>query len=429
MTPIAEMQPVTSEAELAQGRPGPPPTGWPAPLGRDAMHGLVGDVVRTIAPHTEADPAALAIQFLVAFGSVVGRKPHFRVGATRHGSNLFVTMVGPTGEGRKGTGWNEIAKICKLADPKWQIASGLSSGEGLIWSVRDEVVKEGKDGAMEVVVSGVDDKRLLVTETEFASVLKVMDRQGNTLSPVVRNAWDDGFMSTLTKNNPAKATDAHISIIGHVTPQEVVRYLTTTEAANGLANRFLWACTRRSKYLPDGGSLGDAGREELAAKVSAAAKYAAGLDRLRRTEGAGHLWASEYPRLCTRPLGLLGAVTGRAEAQVLRLAMLYALLSQKDSVDLSHLRAALEVWRYCADSARFVFGDSLGDPTADEILRALRTAGAGGMTRTAIRDLFGRHRGAQEIDRALVALMTGGLARSETLSTGGRPSESWRAAP
>ncbi|MEE8114639.1 MAG: hypothetical protein V3T23_09820, partial [Nitrososphaerales archaeon] len=38
------------------------PNNWPQPLSKDAFHGLTGEIVRTIEPHTEADPAALMIQ-------------------------------------------------------------------------------------------------------------------------------------------------------------------------------------------------------------------------------------------------------------------------------------------------------------------------------------------------------------------------------
>ena len=73
-------------------------------------------------------------------------------------------------------------------------------------------------------------------------------------------------------------------------------------------------------------------------------------------------------------------MTARAEAQVMRLACLYAVEDMSYVVGLAHLQAALEVWRYCFESAAYIFGDSLGDPMADEILRALRTAGSDGLS-------------------------------------------------
>jgi hypothetical protein len=121
----------------------------------------------------------------------------------------------------------------------------------------------------------------------------------------------------------------------------------------------------------------------------------------------------------------LGAVTARAEAQTIRLALIFALLDCAEQIDVNHLRAALAVWEFCEASAAHIFGDSLGDPTADEILRALHQAGRDGMTRTAIRDLFGRHRTADRIGAALALLMTKGRARFVAGTTGGRPVETW----
>ena len=72
-----------------------------------------------------------------------------------------------------------------------------------------------------------------------------MSREGNTLSAIIRQAWDSGNLHPLTKNSPIRATDAHISIIGHITREELLRYLTETEQANGFANRFIWLMVYR----------------------------------------------------------------------------------------------------------------------------------------------------------------------------------------
>src|SRR5581483_4114637 len=100
---------------------------------------------------------------------------------------------------------------------------------GLIWHVRDPIEKRepvrerGRPPRYETVVAdpGEEDKRLLVVEPEFANVLKQTERQGNTLSALLRQAWETGTLQTLTKNSPAKATGAHISVIGHITADEL----------------------------------------------------------------------------------------------------------------------------------------------------------------------------------------------------------------
>jgi hypothetical protein len=410
---------------------------WPDPLSDDALHGLPGEITRIIEPHSESDPAALLIQLLVGFGSAVGRAPHFTAEADRHGVNLFAMFVGETSKARKGTSWGHAKRILVTAEPEWEprIASGLSSGEGLIWQVcdpieRQEAIKEkGKATGYEIVTvdGGISDKRLLVFEGEFAATLRVLGREGNTLSAILRNAWDTGSLSTLTKNSPARATGAHISIIGHITRHELLRYLEDAEAANGFANRFLWACVQRSKSLPEGGNLQWASLAPLETRLREAINFARNMGELRRDDRARAIWHEVYHDLSEGRPGLLGAMTARAEAQVMRLACVYSLLDRSHLVCKEHLLAALGVWEYCEASARFIFGERLGDPpTADTLLDAVRPAPEG-LTRTEISILFGRHKKAEAVERTLIALRERGLIHREVTGTEGRPVERWSA--
>jgi hypothetical protein len=108
------------------------------------------------------------------------------------------------------------------------VAQGpLSSGEGLVYAVRDPVEVEGKDGNIEVVDPGVEDKRLLVIEGEFSAVLRACQREGNTLSAILRTAFDHGNIEPLTKHNRIKATGAHINFVGHITEHELRCLLTS----------------------------------------------------------------------------------------------------------------------------------------------------------------------------------------------------------
>src|SRR5215211_4957869 len=261
---VAAAKPPASVVTDAGDREGEPdayiasvldPPSWPI-LEDEALCGLPGDVVEAIEPHTEADPVAVLSSLLTAFGNAIGRGAYFRVGADLHHLKLNVGLVGDTSKGRKGMSWGHIRELMCTSDKRWteeRVLYGLSSGEGLIYAVRDRLEGEDKKGEPIVMDPGVEDKRLLVLEAEFAGVLKVMSREGNTLSPVIRQAWDDGTLQTLTKNSPMKATDAHVSIIGHITKAELLRHLTETEAANGFANRFIWLMVKRSKELPFGG--------------------------------------------------------------------------------------------------------------------------------------------------------------------------------
>src|SRR5262249_26875119 len=149
----------------------------------------------------------------------------------------------------------------------------------------------------------------------YAIVLRVLTRDGNTLSAIVRNAWDTGNLTTLVKHDPAKATGAHISIVGHVTKDELLRYLDDTESGNGFGNRFLWPLVRRSKILPGGGNLAEAHLQPLRERIAAAISFAKERGEVRRDEPARALWHEVYASLSEGLPGLLGAMTARAEAQ------------------------------------------------------------------------------------------------------------------
>jgi Protein of unknown function (DUF3987) len=423
----------------AEARPAPASTGsqasanlpelepWPV-MDNAAYHGLAGDFVRTVGPHTESDPAGLLIQFLVAFGNIVGNSPYYKVEADRHHANLFAAIVGNSSRGRKGTSWGYVREIARAADVLWsdaRNASGLSSGEGLIDQVRDEKVEWDKKGQCELIVDpGVADKRLMVIEAEFAGALSAMERHGNNLSPKIRNAWAGSILQTMTKNSPLKATGAHISIIGHITKDELRSRLTRTDIANGFANRFLFGVTKRSKLLAHGGNVDKAAMAKVGERFAVAVKFAKNIGRVKMTNEAASAWEKAYAELSAERAGLLGAVTARAEAQVIRLALIFALADSKDAIDTDHLDAAMAVWAYCDQSAHLIFGDRLGDQVADEILCALRRK-PDGMTRTEISNLFDRHRTADQISTALAMLQRIGRAKFATTETKGRPLETW----
>ncbi|MFT4038960.1 MAG: DUF3987 domain-containing protein [Thermomicrobiales bacterium] len=400
---------------------------WPV-LDPAALHGLLGEIVEAIAPHTEGDPVAILINTMVMFGNAVGRSPHVVVGASRHGTNENAVLVGKTSRARKGTAHDEAYRLVSLADPDWteRVAGGISSGEGIIHAVRDATFRLNKDGQTVPDDPGVADKRLMAVEPEFASVLKVARREGNTSTEVQRRAWDGNDLQVLTRSNPLRATRPHISILGHVTEEELRRTLDDTSQTNGYFNRYLVVCVRRSQKLPNGGSLPDAEVQRLAARLQRAIEMARKRGRIHRTPAAEDRWTVAYDELTADRPGIFGAITARAEAHALRLSLLYALLDGEAVIDVPHLKAALCMWKYCEDSARYLFGDAVGDPVADRVLIALRRV-SGGMTQTALGDLFGKNLRSGELASALERLLSHGLVQSEAQVTGGRPAMIWRA--
>jgi hypothetical protein len=396
---------------------GPPvPAGWPEPPHPDAYDGLAGTIVATIAPHTEADPVAILGQLLIACGSVIGRGAWFGVEATRHHPNEFVVLVGDSAKARKGSSWDHVARLLARVDPAFvqRTHTGLSTGEGLIWAVRDPA---GTD-------PGNPDQRLLVVEPEFASVLKATGRDVNTLSPVLRSAWDARPLQLLTRTAPTRSSAAHVAVIGHITATELRAQLNAVELANGFLNRFMLLACRRVRFLPEGGDpdpLAGTGLERGLAQALHAGRNAG---QVRFGFGARIAWWDAYARLSEPAPGLAGAMCARAEAHIVRLALIYALLDRSDTINLAHLNAALALWDYATRSAAWALGQASGDPLAEQIHAALLATPAG-LTRTQIRDLFDRNQPGAILDQALTALAYTGRARHRRVSTGGRPADIW----
>jgi hypothetical protein len=424
MEELATMQQRLDRQEQLQipmaPRTPPPPVASPGPiLGDAALYGVAGLVVCGVAPHSEAHPAAILLQLLAAFGNAVGPAPHCMVDATRHGLNLFVVLVGESSKARKGTSWNQIRRLFTEVDRPWvaeRVTTARLTPAALIYALRDQ--------------QPATDRRLLALSEEFAAVLHSVRRAKGHLSPLLRCAWDGSDLRSLAGLHPIQATGAHISLIAHITQRELEENLLRTEAHNGFANRFLWIGVERSQCLPEGGNLDAHELSAIAAELRRSLDWAAdaGNFRLVRDDEARALWHERYPALSQVRPGLYGAATSRAEAQVLRLSAIYAVLDCSPIIRLPHLRAALAVWDYCSASASLFFGTSTGDHTADRIMEAIN-ASAGTLSRQQISALFQGHLSSSRIETALEQLLSLGAIYQTSRPTAGRPSTLWSATP
>jgi hypothetical protein len=396
----------------------PPPAGWPAPPAPAVSHELLGEIVKRIAPHTEADPVAILTQLLVAFGAAVGRGAFFEVEATRHHPNEFMLLVGDSSKARKGSSWDHVRRLLADIDPSigQRTLTGLSSGEGLIWAVRDPTAQD----------PGISDQRLLVIEPEFASVLKASAREISTLSPTLRSAWDGRPLAILTRTAPARATGAHIALIGHITQTELRRHTTQIELANGYLNRLLIVACRRQRLLPEGGHpdpLADTGLTRL---LAATLKHAQTAGQVRLDADARELWHRAYQQLAQPHDGIVGQITARAEAHTIRLALIYALADGQRQIGPPHLHAAFALQDYATRSADWALHGATGQPLAEQIHTALRHSPTG-LTRSQISDTLKHNQPAGQVDHALRALQTAGRASVTRIATGGRPAQLWTA--
>jgi hypothetical protein len=400
---------------------------WPV-LNRKALHGIAGDFVELATRESEADPAAVLITFLVRFGAECGPAPYMNVGDTKHRARMAAVVVGASSKSRKGTsgkpvnllfgdglyrGWEGDGPVISA-----RVSPGpFSSGEGIIHAIRDKQERwDEKDQAYKVIDPGIADKRLFVLDEEFGGVMASTKREGNILSMIIRQAWDNGTFDPLTKTTKISATGGHLCWVSHVTLEELRSRLDDQEGFNGFANRILWVCARRSKKVAFPIPMPN---HELAAiqdKLAGVIKAAGRAVEVSVAPVARKDWIEKhYEDLSEERPGLVGCVTNRGEAQVLRLAMLYALLDGVPVISADHLVAALALWDYCRQSAEYIFHGKQSDKVVQRILAAIKE---GPKTSTELHRMFNNHVPRERMETALAGLISSGKIVAEHVDGG-----------
>jgi hypothetical protein len=398
-------------------------------LGSEAFHGVIGQIARKVAKETEADGRAILVGLLVGCGNIIGRKAYCRVDATHHFGSEFACLVGRTAGARKGLATDLVEEILRLTSDVWHqgcTVRGVSSGEGFIELVHDEVTKlvkvkreKGDKGPLQyetqIVREGVADKRKLCFLSEFGELLIVSTRDGNIISTVLRNCWDGKTLEINTKQSPQRATGAHISIIGNITQKELLKLLPQIPNTDGFCNRFLWCLIERSQRRAKGGPrIAEYLAKEITALRSILARIPYAPAEIERNLEAEELWEQIYDRL-SLDTDLARAVVDRAEAHVLRLSLLYALLDGLQQIQEVHIKAALALWHYCEACAVKLFGVEELEREEQLILDYLRGKGEEGATRTEIQNrVFRNHRTGTEILEWLANLKNRGLVTFQT---------------
>ena len=347
----------------------------------------------------------------MSFGAAVGPGPHLYADAAKHELKLFAVVVGRTSRARKGTSRVNVQRVFNLAAPDWSaenVVSGMSSGEGLVTALATEGDLRG----------------VLVVESEFGVAFSPWRAAETTRCPTISASSGMGTKSESSTRSGWTSTTP-LSVIGHITADELEAKMPAVDWTSGFANRILWVHAERSKLRPDGTGMPAHRLGELADSVEHAIARAKKITRMRRSKPAEGLWATYYEEMArTGSPGRLGAVTSRAEAQALRLSMVYAALDGATVISPKHVEAGYTFWRYCEESAAYVLDDSTGDTIADRIIKALQEAPDGALSRTTIQtQVLGNNTKKDRLDAALDLLKRRDRIRERKVKTRGRPAQ------
>lgn len=375
-----------------------------------AYQGIGGDIVRLLAPSSEADPAAILMTLLASAGIAIGPGPHMVAGGV-HPARLNVILVGRSARARKGTSWSAVREVLAHGCPDFvssRVIGGVSSGEGLV-----SELKKRPEGIQ---------RSVLVLEQEWARTIRAA-AQSASLSSILRQCWDGENLSVLTRKDPLTATGVNVALVGHITIEELRRRLDGVELANGFANRMLWIFVERARRLASPPRVPREDLEVLGARLRQRITSARDIGEVGWSAEAAIRWEDFYNNAIPDDLdGVVGSLMARGEPHVLRLALTFALLDGSDEIDIDHLDAAIAIWEHVQRTIWLVFGeDRKPDWIAPRLLAALREAGDHGLDGTAQHDLFHRRISAERLAQARAELESRGLARTVVIETGGRP--------
>lgn len=396
---------------------------------KEMFHGLFGEYAKAISgdaflggtnpPRSEVSPVAVLFQSLTTFGALVGNKVFLRVDAKKHHPALFSLIIGSSSRARKGS---SLEHVLNLFDDEFKrfetgpLVAGLSSGEGLVMRLTEP------DNENEGLRKNRKENQSIIILSEFASMLQVKRREGNTLSPLIRDAWDSRPLEILTKHSPMKCTNYHLGLIGHITLNELQTLVGATDYSNGLLNRFLFVYVQRHAVLPNPPGLGESELANFKSRVRTLMESVSQISEVKMTRASEDIWTELYTAITTieDENNKVEDMIARSEAYVLRLALIYALSDGKSIIEPEHLFAAYAAWGYCYNSTKFILNNYYG--LAKKIIKYLKEQVVA-VNKTDLFNAFNNNVSKQDLDRTLQYLVSQQIIAIYPETTNGRPRE------
>jgi phage/plasmid primase-like uncharacterized protein len=410
-------------------------------IDEQAFFGIINRFIEISRINSEASSVAVAANFIGNFCAMIGRFSSQWIGDAQIHCRPFFLLIGNSGKSRKGTSEYLVRRVFDVVEEllaKQNIGhqklklhgGGLSSGEGIVYAIRDPA--DNPDDSNDL---GIQDKRLLVIESEFANVLAQCKRSNSILSSSIRNLFDGKTLAPLTKTNRISATNPHVVIIGHITKFELNSISSFLEASNGFLNRFLICAIERDHLVPLPKPTSNTYIQELAQEIidiinfiETTVNQHGGEIEIIFSEEAEACWVSIYPTMTEDRPGYIGALMARTEVYARMLSMIFCLLDKKTTIEVKHLKAALSWMAYIEESIEYIFGDAEAQKKQDEnknistrILSHLKAKKE--MTKTEINNALGGHIDSKIINEALRHLLDMNYVVNRTEPTGGKSRE------
>ena len=388
-------------------------------LPESVWRGVIGDYRKMLATTTEASDAYHLFTFLACVGSVIGRQAYITYGNPIY-CNLYVCLVGKTGQDRKSTALRHAERTLRCVDECWRVLRGLSSAEGLLAQIADPWQKENRKGEV-VDQGGTGDKRLMVWLGELSSLLrKAKQERVSNIVPIMTEAFDcPPDLHLPTKADPITVTEPYISLVAASTPSWL-EDLQDRDVLGGFANRFAFVLGEAKAPIPFPDAPDVQLRDQIVSHIKEVMEWLAEPVEITLTESARDLWREYYTRWhsLTWSDEIMSAMVQRVPDMVLKISLLFAVLEKRMQIDAETLTAGIDAGGYLAASMQRIFSDF---HTSKEIKREKRietVLADGPMKYAGLRRALGGRHSAEEINKTLYALKKSGQISEFTQGRG-----------
>jgi len=391
---------------------------------------ILKDFVALVAPNLESDVNNIVCDFLACAGAAIGRKAYAKHAYDVHDPATFFLLIANTGDG-KGTCWNTAYTLFNKAIPSWsRIVKTSSRSQQALYRMIGDCTQPANEH--------FTDGRLLVRFSEISSLFVGMRAEWSTMAGALREVYDRQHLS----NNVGSAKDSivvdepyAIAMHGDVAPWELSEVIKGVDFANGVANRFVWCRSYKTKSLPRAKSNELQPLADRLRKLITESNLGE-LDFSKEGEAAWTAWVYTLPN----DEGKLGASCARMRANALRLSVLFTVLDERRleqdapelKIEARHVYAATEIMnRHRETVKRFLeqptsISKSLPDTKKDVLWQKVEKLKGnlvnGEITANALHDLF-PHETAEK--RRIIAASAELHSEKETFPNG-HTVEIWR---
>ena len=332
-----------------------------------------------------------------AVGNWLGFRHYIAEEATHRHPNLFLALAGGTGSG-KGTSYRWTDWVMRALDAQWsdeRVTTAVGSGEGLLAKITDPVVTLNAKGEEVVAIEGSPRQTCAVPRGRVGLSVQ---QDGLSREPGEDDYEGLGFrrLETTTKKEAMTCNEPHVSIIGHITPDELTsRCVDARLIDNGFSNRWLYCVIKPTQVkfdsiTPEQIDGLTAVRDELVGQLQRFSLT--GADEFVFTPDAHDAYMQTARYLYDNPhTGAMEKQDARSRPLMFKLSIIYAAMDGSNKVELHHFLAARSFWAYCSRSARSFFGQKSGNENVDRFMEMWRFQGYEPLTITEISDMFQRN--------------------------------------